>query len=225
MVMKSIKKALLAFVVAVFGVSGPASAYVFSFTNGTNKDIMVDFCGVLVVGCSMMQGKIMKGNFLGIGPVFNDYMKTPQTRRVEKAGVLNGPQLIPAGHTLELNFNEIDIGVCLNMTQIKVGFTPGFSMIPREVKALPNAWYATIVGAVDGLGDSIGKIGQAVGKLPGPAKAAGAAGQGVGAILGSAAKLVTSSTCKDMSFVILPDFDANDKPIENTAIIYTREIQ
>jgi len=200
--MKHLKKALAALLLGAFFYSDSASAYTFSFTNGTNETVAVDFCGVAVIGCSMMQE----------GPAFKlvnplKVRTMGKTKNVRNAGHLNGPQQIEPQGTLELNFNAMDFGICLDLANVKVGLqSQGFSMMPREVIALPNQYYDALFGAVSQFGGDVSKLGEAVSKIPNPeVAAAGAVGQSLGSMVGSVGQLVRHSTCKNMSFIIIND--------------------
>lgn len=97
-----------------------ANAYTYSFTNGTNKDIKIDFHGEAVVGSSMMQGKIPKTDWLKI---YNDlkYKKNGKNKTlVTNAGAIKAPSNIPAGNTVSFQFDNLDAGICILPQSVKI---------------------------------------------------------------------------------------------------------
>lgn len=210
--MKNSKKALAALLLGVLCYSNSASAYVFSFVNGTKSPISVDVCGIAKIGCSMMQGNT---------PAYNSFNDTTygKTRRVANAGHLNGPQIIPAGGTLELNFNAfLDIGFCANLAQVKVGIN-GQGLSPRDVTALPNAYYDKLFSSIDSFGGDITKMADGLSSIPGAGGVVAKVGSGLGGMLGSIGQLVRNSSCKDMTFLVL-----NDKNNPNDIHVVTRDL-
>ena len=204
--MKYSSKTFAALLLSTFLYSDSASAFVFSYTNGTKDTIAIDFCGVAVMGCSMMRGKMHDGK---INPY--EVIEFGKTKTIKNAGHLDGPQKIEPGATLELNFNSLDFAVCLDLTNVKVGLSSqGFSMMPRDVVALPNQYYDALFGAVSQFGGDVSKLGEAVSKVPNPeVAAAGAVGQSLGSMMGSVGQLVRNSTCKNMSFLVIKDEKGN----------------
>jgi hypothetical protein len=199
--MKYLTRTLGTILISTIAYITPASAYTFSFTNGTNEEVAVDFCGIAVIGCSMMQGSMPDWRI-------NPYKESNfgKTRNVRNAGHLSGPQKIPAGGTIELNFNSLDVGVCLDLANIKVGLSSqSFSMITRDVVKLPNEYYDALFGAISQFGGDVSKMGEALSSTPGAAGTVAKAGSGLGQMLGSIGQLVRNSTCKNMSFMIIKD--------------------
>lgn len=124
-------KIIVALLCCAFGYSQQMFGYVFSFTNKTGENIKINFCGVAVGGCSMMQGKIPAWH----GGGFKD-VKDGATRKVNNAGHLSGDQLLPNGETVQFNFNGIDFGICIDLANVTVGLeSEQFSMQKRQVES------------------------------------------------------------------------------------------
>ena len=95
-----------------------AMAYKYSFKNLTSKDVEINIQGVGVIGSWMMQGKMdPKGGFLGLGAKYKKSVNG-KTTSINNAGHLKGKQTIKAGHTLSLNVNDVDSGICINVYEI-----------------------------------------------------------------------------------------------------------
>jgi hypothetical protein len=179
-----------------------ASAYVFSFTNGTSSDIKVDICGIAKIGCSMMQGTTPAYSY------FSDD-QYGKTRRVNNAGHLKGPQDLAPGETVELNFNSFwDIGFCANLSQVKVG-VEGNGIVPRKVTRLPNEYYDELFKAIDKFGDDFAALGDKYAVLAGQYGPAVKAGFSSFSLISAITNLVRHSTCTDMHFLVLPEKDSS----------------
>ncbi len=179
----------------------PASAYVYSITNGTPETIAVDLYGIAVIGGSMFQGSMPDW---GINPYrVSNYGKTIHVRN---AGHASGPQRIGPGQTAEYDFNSLDFGICLDLANVKVGIqSQGFSMIARDVVNLPNQYYDALFGSIAEFGTDIGKMAQAAKVAGGKGQAIAAAGEGLGSLIGTIGNLVRHSTCKNVSFIVIKD--------------------
>ena len=178
-----------------------ANAYVFSVTNGTNETIAVDLYGIGRVGGSLFQNKTPN---LKINP-YKVY-KFHNTKRINNAGYLMGPQKIYSGHTVQFNFNSTDMGFCLNRDGVFVGLaSEKYSMTPREVFILPSKYQETLINSISNFGGDIGKMMEALEIFGKEGKAISKVGKGIGGIISSIGELVKLSTCKNSSFVVIKD--------------------
>lgn len=194
-------------VLAIMLIIQPALGYEFRVTNATGEDIAVEVYGI-PFGSMMRGNPALDGLFPGQKYWEKDF---GNTKTINNAGKLNGPAIVPRGHTTVLDFTSWDVGVCFALDQTQVGRADtGFNMTPAKVVALPNEWFDTIFDATQQAGDTVQNVGQAVGKIgeaiPEPrvqavigAIAAGT--QAVGAVTDIVGKLVRASSCKNMSFV------------------------
>lgn len=234
-----IKKILrTSFVFGVVLASPPASAYEFSVTNATGEKI-----GLLVYGIAA--GNMMTGAFQqdGIFPTQKYHVSNfGHTETINNAGHLKEPLVIPNGHTAVLEFSNWDVGVCFDLSQIKVGFeSNGYNMVTANIKALPNEWYDTLFNAAAASGGDVSKIGKAIGEKLGAgitkastaipdAKAqavvgavgmvtegAGLATEAIGSLVGTIAQVTRASSCKNMAFVAVKTHD------KYTATLLTRQ--
>lgn len=191
----------------------PALAYELSVTNATGENIAIEIYG-LVVG-DMMDGRGSGKSYFPAGDYKEDVFHN--TTIITNAGHLKGPYEIPAGHTVQFRFTDIDFGYCFNLGNTKVGnVSNGFSMAPAKIVAIPDEWYNTILGATEKAGDTVENVGRAIGQLaivdPEPDTKAiiGAVAAGtiaVGAFTDIIGTFVGASTCKDISFVAVKDKD------------------
>lgn len=181
--------------------ASPASAYVYSITNGTPEPIAVDLYGIAVFGGSMFQGKMPDW---GINPYRVSHFG--KTTHVKNAGHANGPQKIGPGETAEYDFNSLDFGICLDLANLKVGLqSQGFSMIARDVVNLPSEYYDALFGSIAEFGTDIGKMSEAAKVAGAKGQAIAAAGEGLGKLIGTIGNLVRHSTCKQVSFIVIKD--------------------
>lgn len=225
-------------VIGAFFASTSVYAYEFSLTNATGGTI-----GLLVYGVG--EGNMMTGEFKNDGPLPTQKFKISNfgnTETINNAGHLDTPLKIQNGHTVVLEFTNWDIGVCFDLSQIKVGFeSNGFNMVTAAIKALPNEWYDTLFNAAATSGGDVSKIGKAIGEKLGAGitkastaipdakgqaivgavgmatEGAGLATEAIGSLVGTIAKVIRASSCKNMSFVAVKTKDAY------TATLLTRQ--
>ena len=207
--MLKIEKYTLAIFLSCFLLTSSAQAYVVRVTNGTNEPIAFDINGVAVSGGSMMQGKI-KLIFEPNKKIWSKkvaqsttYYKNAGAVPLSKFSSVNKP-IIEAGHTLVLEFTDIDSGICFDFSNVAVGLkSKGYSMRARDVKFAESAAYSDVMDSVEGMGGDISSVGEGVGELGGKAKAVGAALQGIGGLWGKISTAAKGSGCRNISMVIV----------------------
>jgi len=191
----------------------PVFAYELSVTNATGENMAIEIYG-LVVG-NMMDGRGSGKSYFHAGDYKEEVFHN--TTIITNAGHLRGPYEIPASHTVQFRFTDMDFVYCFNLGNIKVGTTSnGFSMAPAKIVAVPNEWYNSIFGATKKAGDTVENVGSAIGKLaivdPEPDTKAiiGAVAAGtmaIGAFTDIIGTVIGASSCKDISFVAVKDKD------------------
>lgn len=182
-------------------IASEASAYNMTIANRTGKDIYVDVSGIAVIGGSMFNGK--KG-----------LDKTPEitvagmTTKVKYANSLDGPQLIKKDMSTEFQFLNVQVGVCFNLKNFMAA-TSNVGIAEIEIKTMDPKYWSTVTGAIEKFGSSVEEVGGAVAAA---ATAAGqaeiaagaeAGGKSINALLGGITALVASSSCKNMSILLV----------------------
>src|ERR1700722_14884074 len=173
--------------------SSRIDAHTYTFTNNTRHPVTLDFCGLAVIGCSMMQGKIPAWHGGGHEVTFDEDSNTTSVRN---AGHLKAPYRLPAQHTVMLNFNGIDFGICIDTGAIKI------NGITRPVKPLDANQYDAVSERIKNAGKTVGGIEPYVSWLPGKAgEYSKLATQTGHIVLTGVSEILRISPCKNMSFM------------------------
>jgi hypothetical protein len=179
-----------------------AEAYNYQFVNATTEPVKVDFCGVGVIGCKMMQDA---WGLIGT----TEYIKEGNKLIVKNAGKRFGPIEIPAGEIVELRFTAADFGICLDNKTVEVGLkSQNFTMENREVYKGSNTAQqrisaaSSILGSIGGIAGGIGDGAAAsAGVMTGGAISA-AASQALGGLAQGIGSLFTEMSCENNKYTI-----------------------
>ncbi len=198
-----------AFLLTFSSLAPKAHAYVARVTNATEGPVAVDLGGVAVIGGSMMRGKI-RDAFDPKKKIWKKSVKQATTY-YKNAGAVPlkqfssvGKPIIEPGHTVVLEFTDIDLGICFDFSNVAVGVkNKGYSMRARDIKFADSASFGEVMDAVESMGPDISTVGEGVGQLGGKAKAAGTVLQGIGALWKNTVSAGKGSGCRNISMVIV----------------------
>lgn len=217
-------------------------SYRFTVTNMTDKPIKFIpsawLAGTMLHGHEGTNCKVLGtiGKDLEIREVDNNVY-------IQNACALKAPYLVKPTQTVEYEFSNGDVGFCFDLGAIKVGMKKhNYSMMPVEVKSLPNEAYDKFFKSLSLSGGSVKKLGEAIGENFGDAideasnadpdpeskaaikaaanavKGIGKLGEVAGELIDEIGQLIQSSSCKDMSFVAVPTKDGE------SVILLTRQL-
>lgn len=175
----------------------PASAYTYSFANTLDVPVMISVGG-LAAGNMFGGHEPKKAQRADYG---NRYIVYKHAQK------LQGPQTIPPKTTIDFQFRNTKIGVCINIQSFQMAVGDG-QMLPTEVQRAPRGGYISgILQNIDSIGNTMGQVGSAVGGAsPSPQAAAVGAGlNAVGGLLPVFADLAMKSACKSAKFIIGKD--------------------
>ena len=215
-----IQNFLIVTALSIFCWCGQANAYVMTVTNASDEAIKVDTCGWAVVGCSMMQGKIK--HILGwkIWSTHTDGNTTYYKNAGADPDLVNNKPVIEPGHTAVLEFTDIDLGVCFDWSNFKIGLkSQGFSMQARSIGIVTGEAMQQLLQSASEITEGISQVG-AAGEALGPkGKAAGAAIKGASIIASGAIKASGLNGCGNRSAIVTKVFDEVDGKPHFTGVV------
>ncbi|MGB0935572.1 MAG: hypothetical protein ACPGXY_05870 [Alphaproteobacteria bacterium] len=130
---------------------------------------------------------------------------------VEGAGSYGSPSKtyfpIPAGWSAKFNFNDINIGKCFDLAELKAGVVDVndnnktiYPMQHLPIRKVEGGYYANLNNMMTGFADQVTETGKKVSEIDDPkgiAKIVGIATASAGGLLSTVGGLVSGSSCKN----------------------------
>jgi hypothetical protein len=212
---KQIKNYLAIVVLGGLCIINPAKAFDLTVTNLTGEAIAIDPYGVPFG--SMVKEALGKDGKNVFGKVLWKIDKSRSNVTYDNAGTIplkefkkafpkfdmNKP-VVPAGWTGVLTFHDIDIGVCFDLANFKIGLESGdFSMQSRLTQYVDSKAYQGTMDALKGVGEALGNINEDFAEVDNPdIKTATAALATAGKMWPGVVDVVKDTACRNISVIV-----------------------